>query len=433
MPNRVVVGTQWGDEGKGKVVDILSESSDIVARCQGGANAGHTVIIDGKKFILHLIPSGILHPQCTCLIGNGVVVDPDQLFSEIDQLRSEKVNVDNRIFVSGFAHMVLPYHKWSEKFNEETLGNKKIETTLRGIGPAYTDKYSRFGVRVFDLFYPDLLRQKLEVNFRLKADVIARFSSEELAKLETLHEKLLGYGERLKDMAVDGSSYLHTAYDQGKSILFEGAQGTMLDIDFGTYPFVTSSNTTIGGIMTGLGVPPSYIGETFGVVKAYTTRVGAGPFPTELHDDIGSRIQKKGAEFGATTGRPRRCGWLDLQLLKRSVAVNGINYLALTKLDVLDEIPEIKVCTGYNVSGDSNSRNQRAFFDLHQVKPVYRTFEGWMQSTSGRTDVNDLPQKAREYIAFIEEFTGASVSLISTGPARDETILLSPLRVPAGV
>jgi adenylosuccinate synthase len=427
MANRAVIGLQWGDEGKGKVVDVLSESVDIVARCQGGANAGHTVIIGDKKFILHLIPSGILHPQCTCMIGNGVVLDLDQFFNEIDQLASEGIITDGRIFVSGLTHIVLPYHKWTEQLNEENRGTGKIGTTLRGIGPAYSDKYSRFGVRVFDLLFPDRLRQKIEMNFRIKSDVIKQFQSDKFSDPAKLVEDLLEKGEQLKDMAVDASRFMHDAYGSGKSILFEGAQGTMLDIDFGTFPFVTSSHTTIGGIMSGLGVPPGFVDETYGVVKAYTTRVGSGPFPTELTDDVGRSIGERGKEFGATTGRPRRCGWLDLALLKRSVEINGIDYLTLTKLDVLDELKEVKVCTGYKLNCDECSDPKFSYYNLDWVEPVYETLEGWNQSTHGISRIEDLPTKARFYIDFIERFTGARIAMISTGPARGEAVLMPPL------
>lgn len=427
MPNRVVLGTQWGDEGKGKIVDILSGKSDIVARCQGGANAGHTVIIGDRKFILHLIPSGILHARCCCLIGNGVVLDLDQFFAEEKQLSDEGVDTRSRLFISGLAHLVLPYHKWTEQLNEEQRGSSKIGTTLRGIGPAYTDKYARFGIRVFDLFYPEKLREKLKVNYDIKSSVIERFSSEQDADPEHLAERLLEFGERLSNMTVDGSRFLVDAYQNGKSMLLEGAQGTLLDIDFGTFPFVTSSNTTVGGTMTGLGIPPKYIEETIGVAKAYITRVGSGPFPTEADDDMGRRIQERGAEFGATTGRSRRCGWLDLNLLKRSVDINGIDYIALTKLDVLDDLPEIKVCIGYKQSDTAHSDDKFTFSDLSTVEPVYRKLPGWEQPTSGITNVEELPEKARLYVKFIEDFTGAKVALISTGPDRDETILLPPL------
>ncbi|MCK4656276.1 MAG: adenylosuccinate synthase [candidate division Zixibacteria bacterium] len=427
MTNRAVVGTQWGDEGKGKVVDILSETSDIVARCQGGANAGHTVIIGDRKFILHLIPSGILHPECICLIGNGVVLDLDQFFLEIDQLDSEGMSTGGRLFVSGLAHLVLPYHKWTEKYNEERRGAGKIDTTLRGIGPAYTDKYSRFGIRAFDLFYPDKLMDRLRMNFRMKSEVIERFSSEEYADVTKLHDRLIEYGKKLSEMVVDGSGFLHEAHGQGKSMLFEGAQGTLLDIDFGTFPFVTSSNTTIGGTMTGLGVPPGFVDEVFGVAKAYITRVGSGPFPTELSEELCEKVRECGQEYGATTGRPRRCGWLDLNLLKRSVMINGIDYLTITKLDVLDELSEIKVCTGYTQKDNAQSDDRFTFYDLGTVEPVYKTFEGWKQSTSGITQLDDLPEKAQEYVRFIGAFTGARIALVSTGPARSETILMPPL------
>lgn len=427
MPNRAVIGTQWGDEGKGKVVDILSESSDIVARCQGGANAGHTVVCDGNKFILHLIPSGILHPDCICLLGNGVVIDLDQLFREMEHLNSQGIETRGRIFVSGFAHLVLPYHKWTEEVNERRLGDHKIGTTLRGIGPAYTDKYARAGIRVYDLFQPDSLREKLEANFASRSDVISEFKNEYAADIPWLHAKLCEYGRRLEGMAVDGPKFLSDARAAGKTMLFEGAQGTHLDIDFGTFPFVTSSNTTIGGAMTGLGIPPFFVDEIFGVVKAYSTRVGSGPFPTELTDSLGETIRGRGQEFGATTGRPRRCGWLDLELVKRSVMINGIGYLALTKLDVLDGLSEIRVCVGYNFREQGQKQIDSPFFDLRAVEPAYRIFPGWSDSTTGARNLSDLPAKAREYVDFIQEYTGSRIALISTGPSREDTILIPPL------
>jgi len=425
MPNRAVLGTQWGDEGKGKVVDILSEKSDIVARCQGGANAGHTVLIGEKKFILHLIPSGILHRKSSCLIGNGVVLDLDQLFAEITELENEGVNVIDRLWISGLAHLVLPYHKWTEKQNEERLGKSRIGTTLRGIGPSYADKYSRFGIRVFDLLQPAILKEKIVVNYSIKSDTIGSYADGDEADPDRLYDKLIEYGNRLRERIVDASRFIQEAVDTGKSILFEGAQGSLLDIDFGTYPFVTSSNTTIGGILTGLGIPCGNIDEVIGVAKAYTTRVGSGPFPTELTCDAGRELQDRGKEFGATTGRPRRCGWLDLNLLRRSVAMNGIQYLAITKLDVLDDLSEISVCTGYKLKNDGVSP-ETEFYDLSAVEPIYETLPGWKSSTSGIRVFNDLPASAKEYISFIETFTGVRASLISTGPERDETILMPP-------
>ncbi len=421
MKHTAVVGSQWGDEGKGKIVDLLSEKADIVARSQGGANAGHTVIINGEEFILHLIPSGILHPNKVCLIGNGVVTDLWRLFDEIEGLEKKNINVRNRLFISGLSHLVMPYHKWIEQWIETMLGKNSVGTTLRGIGPTYTDKYARFGVRVYDLFFPDLLKMKLETNFKLKKDAIEQFGEGDLKDLNKLFDCLMEYAEKIKPMVVDAPIYLEKANRNGKKILFEGAQGTLLDIDYGTYPYVTSSNTTIAGALTGLGVPPGYIHKIVGIVKAYQTRVGNGPFPTELDNSQGEELRAAGKEYGASTGRPRRTGWLDLVLLKYAVRINGITDLAITKLDVLDELDEIKVCTRYELPED---RGEFLISNLDSVKPIYETRKGWKKSIKGLTKYDDLPEETKDYIRFIEDYVGCKATIISTGAGREETIVM---------
>jgi len=352
MKHIAVVGSQWGDEGKGKIVDLLSEKVDIVARSQGGANAGHTVIIKGEEFILHLIPSGILHADKICLIGNGVVTDLWRLFAEIEELEKRSIKVNGRLFISGLSHLTMPYHKWLEQHQEQMLGKKSLDTTLRGIGPTYTDKYARTGIRVYDLYFPQLLKSKLELNYKIKGEPIAEFGEGDYRQCHKLYDKLIEFAERIKPMVVDGPIFVEKAHRSGKSFLFEGAQGTLLDIDYGTYPYVTSSNTTTAGALTGLGIPPHYVGRIIGIVKAYQTRVGNGPFPTELKNDQGGILREVGKEFGASTGRPRRTGWLDLVLLKYAVRINGMTDLALTKLDVLDGLQEIPICTRYQLPED---------------------------------------------------------------------------------
>jgi len=421
MKHTAVVGSQWGDEGKGKIVDLLSEKADIVARSQGGANAGHTVIIKGEEYILHLIPSGILHPDKVCLIGNGVVTDLWRLFDEIEGLNKRNIVTDGRLFISGLSHLVLPYHKWWERHLEEVRGKKSIGTTLRGIGPTYTDKYSRLGIRVYDLYFPDVLKSRLETNYELKKAAIEKFGEGDYTDLNKLYDDLLDFANTLKPMVVDAPIFVEKAHDAGKSILFEGAQGTLLDIDYGTFPFVTSSNTTIAGALTGLGVPPAYIGKIIGIVKAYQTRVGNGPFPTELNDEQGEALRAAGKEFGASTGRPRRTGWLDLVLLKYSVRINGMTDLAITKLDVLDNLDEIKVCTRYKLPEDSGDF---LISNLDRVEPMYETLKGWKTSIKGMTEYNDLPQETKDYINFIENYVGCKASIISTGAGREETIVV---------
>lgn len=421
MKHTAVVGSQWGDEGKGKIVDLLSEKADIVARSQGGANAGHTVILKGVEYILHLIPSGILYPDKICLIGNGVVTDLWRLQDEIEDLEKRGINVKDRLKISGLSHLVLPYHKWLEQHMEKLLGKKSVGTTLRGIGPTYTDKYSRVGIRLYDLYFPKLLKEKLELNYMLKKEAIADFGEGEYTDQGRLFERLLEFAQYLKPMVVDAPIYVEKAHRNGKSILFEGAQGTLLDIDYGTFPYVTSSNTTVAGACTGLGVSPSYIGSVIGIVKAYQTRVGNGPFPTELDNSQGEALRAVGKEFGASTGRPRRTGWLDLVLLKYSVRINGMTDLAITKLDVLDDLDEIKVCTRYELPED---RGEFLISNLDCVKPVYQTLPGWKKSIKGLTNFDDLPQQTKDYIKFIEDYVGCRASIISTGAGREETINL---------
>jgi len=422
MPKRIVVGMQWGDEGKGKIVDLLSEQADVIARYQGGANAGHTVVIDSKKFILHLIPTGILHPKKICVIGNGVAFDLQLFFLELEELESKGIKFDKRIFISKNVHLVMPYHKDMERIEEEKRGNSKIGTTLKGIGPTYLDKIGRRGIRLNDLFDEKLFRAKIEENLKDKSSCLNCLSEKELSSLWEHCLSFLEYKNRLAPLMTDTTSFLNKAIKQKKNILFEGAQGTLLDIDFGTYPFVTSSNTTAGGACTGLGVSPVYIDEVIGVSKAYTTRVGNGPFPTELKDKTGEHIQQIGNEFGATTGRPRRCGWLDLLILRYSVMINGIKKIALTKLDVLDQLETIKVCVGYKYKNSTLKEFSTELNVLENCKPLYKNISGWKKDTTGIRDYKKLPQKTKDYIKFIEDQTGTKIFLISTGCKRKETI-----------
>ncbi len=424
MSVRIVLGTQWGDEGKGKVVDILCEESDIVVRYQGGANAGHTVVINKDRFILHLVPTGILHPDKICVIGNGVVLDLDQLFLELDELIKKGINTAGRLFVSDSAHLVMPYHKLIENLNEEKKGENKIGTTKKGIGPAYLDKIGRVGIRVADLLDRDIFNKKLKLNFESKKIFWENFSWEELKDLEKKSQDLLRFKEKLLPMVVDSSIYLNDGIKNGKNILFESAQGTLLDIDFGTYPYATSSHTSAGGACIGSGVGPTLIDEVIGVVKAYTTRVGNGPFPTELLEGVGEMLQKKGDEFGATTGRPRRCGWLDLVLLKRSVRINGISKLVITKLDVLDELETIPVCVGYKYKDKTLNKFPNDLNTLDNCEPIYEKLPGWKKTTHGLTNYNDLPEKAKSYLDFIQKSLNVPIFMISTGSKREETILV---------
>lgn len=421
--NRVIIGCQWGDEGKGKIVDLLAANADIIARFQGGANAGHTVIVGDTKHVLHLIPSGILHPGKVCFIGNGVVLDPFAFKEELDLIASHKIDYHNRLFVSPATNLVLPYHKLIDSVEEEARGTGSIGTTQRGIGPAYVDKVARHGIRVADLFHPERLRRRLEYQRVIKAKYLEG-STDPRADLERTYQELVKIAELLAPMVIDISLALYRAQREGKTILFEGAQGSMLDVDLGTYPFATSSNTTVGGALTGLGIGPRMIDEVVGAVKAYTTRVGAGPFPTELVDSIGEQIRTQGDEYGATTGRPRRCGWLDLVSLRHAIRINGVNSIAITKLDVLDDLPEIKVCTEYELNGARSAEVPLDLAELAHVKPVYKTLPGWQSDTTGLTSFGKLPQKAREYLEFIARDLGVEICLVSTGAKRHETILV---------
>ncbi len=418
----VVVGAQWGDEGKGKVVDYLAGSFDFIARCAGGNNAGHTVIFDGHRFILQLIPCGVLRAGKHAVIGSGVVVDPAALVAELDSLEKVGIEVDGRLHLSNRAHLIFPYHRQMEKAAEAARGAAKIGTTSRGIGPAYEDKMARQGLRVCDLMDPDGFRKKLE---RLLGEKNAICQAAFGASLDVagLLEQYLALGERIRGYVCDTSALLNDALHQGKSVLFEGAQGTMLDIDHGTYPYVTSSSATAGGACTGLGVSPTRIAGTVGVTKAYTTRVGSGPFPTEMPDLEASEVRDRGQEYGAVTGRPRRCGWLDLAILRYAVMINGLDSLVVTKLDVFDTQREIQVCMGYRYRGAPVRDLPASAEQLAGVEPVYRTLPGWCASTYGIRDAGALPQAARDYLKFISGELGVEIGMISTGPERDATII----------
>ncbi len=419
--NRVVLGCQWGDEGKGKIVDLFAADADIIARFQGGANAGHTIIADDTKYMLHLIPSGIIQPDKVCYIGNGVVLDPVEFRQELDLLVTKGINYTGRLFVSPATNLVLPYHKLIDAIEEERRGTASLGTTGRGIGPAYVDKFARHGIRVVDLFTPDRLRQRLNFQLSIKARYLEG-SSDERADLEQTYQMLMSMVELFRPMVVDVSYRLYRARREGKTILYEGAQGAMLDVDLGTYPFATSSNTTTGGVLTGLGVGPRMIDEVVGVIKAYTTRVGTGPFPTELVDQIGEQLRNRGDEYGTTTGRPRRCGWLDLVALRHAIRINGVDSIAVTKLDVLDDRSEIKVCIEYELDGQRLNQVPLDLAALGHVKPIYETLPGWQSETTGLTAFDSLPTRARDYLKFVADDLGVDICLVSTGAKREETI-----------
>jgi adenylosuccinate synthase len=416
--NLVVLGAQWGDEGKGKIVDLLTPNFSIVARYQGGHNAGHTVYVNGTKFVLRLIPSGILHEGVTCVIGNGVVIDPQALFAEIDELKKNGINVDGRILVSDKAHLILPYHRDLDLLSEARRGERKIGTTSRGIGPAYEDKIARRGIRIADLNDPTGLEQDIRDNVTARN----RLVQDSTMDWKPVLAQLLSYAERIRPMMRDVSVLLTRAMSDGQSILFEGAQGTLLDIDHGTYPYVTSSNASVGGVCTGLGVPPRAIGRVLGVVKAYTTRVGEGPLPTELTGEMGNRLRESGNEYGAVTGRPRRCGWYDAVAVRYGVRINGLDALALTKLDVLDRLEQIDICTAYRCGGKMLTDFPSDVLQLSSCEPVYETMPGWTTPTAGVRSFERLPQAARNYIARLEEVTGVRAAIVSTGSERDDTI-----------
>lgn len=419
MSVSIIVGAQWGDEGKGKIVDLLSEQADVVARYQGGANAGHTIVFDGKKFVLHLIPSGILHPQTTCVIGNGVVIDPVALMDEIRMLESMGIDVAGRLHISHKAHLIMPYHKMMDAAREKGAGS--IGTTGRGIGPAYYDKALRTGIRIVDLLDRDVLREKIRVNLDEKNRILQSLYGAEPLDVESMIEEYVEFDTVIDPYITDTTVLLNSAISAGKNILAEGAQGALLDLDHGTYPFVTSSNPTSGGACTGLGIPPTSIDSVIGVVKAYSTRVGNGPFPTELLDETGELLRSEGHEFGATTGRSRRCGWLDIPALKYSAMVNGISEIALTKLDVLGVLDEIKVCTGYEVDGKPVKAFPADVATLSRVTCTYETFAGWKTSLEGVRTFAELPAAAQTYVSAIESMLGVRVSWVSTSPAREDT------------
>jgi adenylosuccinate synthase len=420
----VVVGAQWGDEGKGKIVDVLSEKFSVVARYAGGHNAGHTVIINGQRFVLQLVPCGVLRQGCSSVIGNGVVLDPIAFLKEVSGLRAAGVSVDGNLFVSNRAHVILPYHRMIELASENAPGRVKIGTTSRGIGPSYEDKAGRRGLRVIDLLDLELLKKHIENACREKNMIAhALFNSEPLDP-DKMYREYAEVGGKIAPFVADTAALLNRVLREGRSIMFEGAQGTMLDIDHGTYPFVTSSSATSGGAVIGTGIAPTAIDSVIGVTKAYCTRVGEGPFPTELDDAVGDKIRARGNEFGAVTGRPRRCGWIDLPLLRYSGMINGTSWLVVTKLDVLDEFAEIPVCVSYKVKGKQSEEIPAAASGWEDIECVYKSLSGWQTATQGIREFSKLPRAAREYLAFIEKEAGARIGMVSTGPGRDETIVL---------
>ncbi len=424
MPAVVVVGTQWGDEGKGKIVDVLTEKADYVVRFQGGNNAGHTLVINQKKYILHLIPSGIFRPQTTCVIGNGVVVDPEVLINEIEKLKKEGLNIDsNKLMISEKAHTIMPYHKALDMARENKAHKNKIGTTCRGIGPCYEDKAARKGFRLIDLTYPDIFKERLK-NVLEEKNVILKYLETEPLKFEDIYEKYIEYGKYLKPYLTDVSQVIWQAKKNNKNVLFEGAQGTFLDIDHGTYPYVTSSNTIAGNACCGTGIGPSEIDLVLGIVKAYTTRVGEGPFPTELKDETGNFLRDRGFEYGSTTGRPRRCGWLDLVLVKTAIRLNGINALALTKLDVLSGLDKIKVCIGYEYEGKTIDYLPSTLIEISKLKPIYKELSGWKEDISQIKNFDKLPETTKIYLKTIEDYLKVPLYLISTGPERDNCLII---------
>jgi adenylosuccinate synthase len=416
--NIVVLGAQWGDEGKGKIVDLMTPHFSIVARYQGGHNAGHTVYVGGRKFVLHLIPSGILHDGVTCIIGNGVVIDPQALFAEMRELGGLGIDVGDRLRISDKAHLILPYHRELDVLSEARRGERKIGTTSRGIGPAYEDKIGRRGIRVCDLVDTKALADEVRANVDARNQII----KESTLDWKAVYGQLLADGEQMRRWTADTSLFLAEAMARGERVLFEGAQATMLDIDHGTYPFVTSSNATIGGVCTGLGVPPRSINGVLGVAKAYTTRVGEGPLPTELFGDLAERLRESGQEYGASTGRPRRCGWFDAVVVRYAARINGLDALALTKLDVLDGLDELKICTAYSIGGERVTEYPANLANgSHEA--MYDTMPGWKEPTRGARTFDELPVEAQNYIQRLEQVSGVECAIVSTGSDRDETII----------
>jgi len=422
-----VIGAQWGDEGKGKIVDLLAERFDVVVRYQGGHNAGHSVQIGDKSFVLHLLPSGIVHEGKTCVLGNGMVIDPKAFFEEADRLMAQGVSVTpERVKVSSRAHLILPYHRALDHTSEERLGNEKVGTTLRGIGPAYEDKAGRRGLRVADALVPEVLRSRIERNLEDANRIIVAYGGEPL-DAKTIIDDTSAIIERLAPFVTDTTHFLNVAAAKGRTILLEGAQATLLDVDHGTYPFVTSSSTVIGGALVGTGLAPKHLTGVLGIVRTYTTRVGEGPFPTEMLEseaELGQLIRERGREYGASTGRPRRCGWFDAFATRYAAEINGFSSVALTKLDVLDALEEIKVCVAYNLNGEKCESMPSVSQDLRRVEPVYETLPGWKSSTLGITDLSELPRYAREYVNFLSNQIGVEIGLVSTGPERSQTIIV---------
>jgi len=422
MSVTILVGSQWGDEGKGKIVDILSDRYDIVARYQGGANAGHTIVIGDTEYILHLIPSGILREGRECVIGNGVVIDPNALLDEIKFLEKHGINIKGRLFISQNAHLIMPYHKILDSIRES--GDNKIGTTGRGIGPCYIDKYDRKGIRIVDLLNRKVLEEKIRTNLEEKNNIIKKLYDKEELDVDAIVKEYLAFDEAIDQYITDVPSYLDAAIKDGKSILMEGAQGALLDVDHGTYPYVTSSHPTSGGACTGVGIPPTQVTSVFGIVKAYTTRVGLGPFPTEMLGEEGEQLRQWGHEFGATTGRPRRCGWFDAFLVNYSRMINGISKVAITKLDVLSNLDEIKVCVGYELNGKKLNSFPTSVDILDEVTPIYETLPGWKTDITEIKNYNDLPAETKDYLGFISEKSGFEIGIISVGPKRSQTIEL---------
>ena len=427
MSTYVVVGLQYGDEGKGKITDVLSAKSDYVVRFQGGNNAGHTVYVGDEKFVLHLLPSGVLQCKGKCIIANGVVVDPKAFITEIEKLEQKGGKTDH-IFISRRAHVIMPYHILLDTYREEEQGGVQIGTTKKGIGPCYEDKIARVGIRMIDLLNPEILREKIEKNLKIKNALFEKYFEKPILDVESIYQEYLKIGERLKERIVDTELELNKAIKDGKNILFEGAQALMLDIDFGTYPYVTSSSPSTGGVCAGAGVPPTALENLIGVAKAYTTRVGNGPFPTELDNDLGERIRQVGGEFGATTGRPRRTGWLDLVSLKHACMINGINNLVITKLDVLTGLETLKIATRYKTEdGKIIDYFTSSTTKLYRYEPVYEELKGWKEDVTMTRSYDELPENARKYIEFIEEYLGINVYLVSVGPERNQNIIRKEL------
>jgi adenylosuccinate synthase len=426
MSTVVLVGAQWGDEGKGKVTDFLAEKADLVVRYQGGNNAGHTVVVGDREFKLHLIPSGILYPEKICVIGSGMVIDPGVLLQEMEALKNKGISIDN-LRISDRAHVIFPYHQRLDQVEEERRGDNKIGTTVRGIGPAYMDKSARAGIRMVDLLDPDEFASLLEVNIEEKNHLLTKVYGMKALDYSSILAEYRGYAENLARYVADDSLLINEAFKKGQNVLFEGAQGTLLDIDHGTYPYVTSSHPTAGGACLGAGVGPTKIDRVIGVAKAYTTRVGEGPFATELEDDTGAYIRTQGGEFGTTTGRPRRCGWFDGVVARYAVRINGLDYLAITKLDVLSGLEKVKICTGYNYRGRVIEEFPASLRVLEECVPVYEEFDGWQDDITSAKTLSDLPISARRYLERISEAAGVPIALIGVGSRRSQTILTTEL------